>query len=291
MESSRSTTVMPLRPLTFGELLDAAVNLLRRHGRVFLAAALVLAVGEQVVLYPLRHLAGMSAPFYFPYSDRVGYFWLAFCAGLGTEAAVLAVLGALTGTAAGPALLGRELSSRALVRQAAGRIGPALVVAVVAFVLVGVGALAILIPWLFLYGLIGLATPALVVDRLGAFPALARSFVLASRLGLRANWLRIGGYFSWGLIRLAMGLSTGYLLYSFVPGSKAWPGIAFTVAWVLVNTVAYAMLACFDAVLYLDTRVRTEGLDIAVARTLRQGRPVELAASLIYGPQPVPVRR
>jgi hypothetical protein len=88
-----------------------------------------------------------------------------------------------------------------------------------------------------------------------------------------------------------MGLSTGYVLYSFVPGSKAWPGIAFTVAWVVVNTVAYAMLACFDAVLYLDTRVRTEGLDIAVARTLRQGRPVELAASEVYGPQPVPVRR
>ncbi len=278
---------MPLRPLTFGELLDAAVNLLRRHGRIFLAAALVLALLEQLALYPLRRVAGMSAPFYFPYSDRVGYFWLTFCAGLGTEAAVLALLGTLTGAAAGPALLGHALGGRALLRQAAGRLGPALILAVAAFVLVGVGALALLIPWLFLYGLIGLATPALMIDRLGPLPALGRSFVLSSRVGLRAGWLRIGGYLSWALIRLAMGLSAGYLLYSFVPGAKSWPGIVFTVAWVIVDTIAYAMLACFDAVLYLDTRVRTEGLDIAVARTLRQGRPVELATSLIYGPQPV----
>jgi cytochrome c oxidase subunit IV len=276
---------MPLRPLTFGELLDAAVNLLRRHGRVFLAAALILALLEQLALYPLRHVAGMSAPFYFPYSDRVGYFWLTFCAGLGTEAAVLALLGTLTGAAAGPALLGREVAGRALLRQAASRVGPALVIAAAAFLLVGVGALALLIPWLFLYGLIGLATPALMIDRLGAFPALGRSFVLSSRMGLRAGWLRIGGYLSWALIRLAMGLSAGYLLYSFVPGAKSWPGIVFTVAWVVVDTIAYAMLACFDAVLYLDTRVRSEGLDIAVARTLRQGRPVELATSLVYGPQ------
>jgi hypothetical protein len=108
--------------------------------------------------------------------------------------------------------------------------------------------------------------------------------VLASRIGLRAGWLRIGGYLSWALIRLAMGISTGLLLYQFVPGARSWPAAVFTVAWVIVNAIAYAMLACFDAVLYLDTRMRTEGLDIAVARTLRQGRPVELATSLVYGP-------
>jgi hypothetical protein len=275
---------MPLRPLTFGELLDAAVNLLRRHGRIFLAAALVLAILEQLVLYPLRHLAGLSAPFYFAYSDRLGLFWLTFCTGLGTEAAILAILGTLTGTAAGPALLGRELGGRALLRQAAGRLVAGLLIAAVAFVLVGVGSLALMIPWLFLYGLVGLATPALMIDKLGAFPALGRSFVLASRIGLRAGWLRIGGYLSWALIRLAMGISTGLLLYQFVPGAQSWPAAGFTVAWVIVNTIAYAMLACFDAVLYLDTRMRTEGLDIAVARTLRQGRPVELATSLVYGP-------
>src|SRR5262249_21279966 len=187
VESSRPATLMPLRPLTFGELLDAAVNLLRRHGRIFLAAALGLALLEQLALYPLRRVAGMSAPFYFPSSDRVGSFWLTFCAGLGTEAAVLALLGTLTGAAAGPALLGRELTGRALLRQAADRLGPALVLAAAAFVLVGLGALALLIPWLFLYGLIGLAAPALMIDRLGGFPGLRRSFVLSSRLGRAAG--------------------------------------------------------------------------------------------------------
>ena len=34
-----------------------------------------------------------------------------------------------------------------------------------------------------------------------------------------------------------------------------------------MNSVAYPALACLDAVTHLDTRMRTEGLDIQLART------------------------
>jgi hypothetical protein len=43
--------------------------------------------------------------------------------------------------------------------------------------------------------------------------------------------------------------------------------------WALVNAVAYPALACLDAVLHLENRMRVEGLDIALSRALRLGAP------------------
>ena len=53
-----------------------------------------------------------------------------------------------------------------------------------------------------------------------------------------------------------------------------WGHLVAGAAWAAVNAVAYATLACLDAVLYLETRMRTEGLDIALGRALRRGEPV-----------------
>ncbi len=39
-------------------------------------------------------------------------------------------------------------------------------------------------------------------------------------------------------------------------------------AWLMVNTLAYPALACLDAVLWLDIRMRTEGLDLSLRRSL-----------------------
>ena len=43
------------------------------------------------------------------------------------------------------------------------------------------------------------------------------------------------------------------------------------VAWGVVNTVAYAALACLDAALLVETRIRTEGLDIEIERERARG--------------------
>jgi hypothetical protein len=278
VESSRPAGVMPLRPLTFGELLDAAVALLRSHASVFLGAALLLAAAEQAVLFPLRQLAAVGPTSFAPYSDRLGAYWLALAAGMGTEAAILAVLGGLTATAAGPALLGQRLRGREVVRGAVRRTLPIAVVAASAGVMAGVAALAAMVPWVFMYGLIGLAAPALIIDRVGPGRAIGRSFVLASRATMRATWVRVGGYLSWLAIRLALGLGGGAALGLVLPETDDWLAVTSVVTWLLVNTVAYATLACLDAVVYLETRMRTEALDIAIGRASRLGRPVDLAA-------------
>jgi hypothetical protein len=276
VEPSRPSGVIPLRPLTFGELLDAAVALLRTHFRLFPLAALALAAGEQAVLYPIRQWAAMSPPFYLPYSDMLGQFWVVLSTGFATEAAILALLGGLTGISAAATFSGVELRGRAVLRAALRRAGPLVVVALVAGVIAGTAASALFLPWLLLFGMVGLAGPALVVERIGPLRALGRSFRMSVRGG-RAFWLRLGAYLSWLAIRLALGFGGLALLNLVLPASRDWRTVIGVVTWLLVDTVAYATLACFDAVLYLDTRMRTEGLDITVSRQLHRRIPVELA--------------
>ena len=278
MPQSQPPGVLPLRPLTFGELLDAAVLLLRGNARVFLAVAAVLAAGEQVLLYPLRTAAGIRPPFGAPYSDRLGEYWLMLGIGFGIEVTIIALLGGLTARAAGPALRGDRLSSRQLLDPAGGRFLAVLAVALVVGAVATVAALAGFVPWIFAYGLLGLAVPAVVIDRVNPGRALLRSMGLSGRAAMRAGWIRLGGYLGWFFVRFALNLG-GLALVRLFLGEvhQSWVMYVQIAALAAINAIAYAMLACLDAVLHLETRMRCEGLDIALSRAGHRGRPMELA--------------
>src|SRR5262249_34562290 len=158
---------------------------------------------------------------------------------------------------------------REVVRGAVRRTLPIVVVAACVGVMAGVAALAAMVPWIFMYGLVGLAAPALIIDRVGPGRAIGRSFALGGRASMSAAGVRGGGYLSCLAIRLALGLGGGAALGLVLPGTDDWLAITSVVTWLLVNTIAYATLACLDAVLYLETRMRTEALDIAIGRALR----------------------
>lgn len=270
MQPSRTSGVIPLRPLTLGELLDAAVVLLRRGAVALLLAGVVLAVAEQLALYPLRVAAGVTAPGYLPHSDRLGEYWLLVAAGFGTEAVAIGLLGGLTARAAGTDLLGGRLPTRRLLAPAGSRTVAVTAVALVAGVATGICALAGLVPWIFGYGLVGLAAPAVVIERRGPGAALLRSVILAGRRGMRASWIRITGYLAWFAVRAMLTFVGPLLLYA-LSGYRAWPLWGAAALAVAVNAVAYPTLACLDAVLYLETRMRTEGLDIWLGRALHAG--------------------
>jgi hypothetical protein len=275
---SQPTGVLPLRPLTFGELLDAAVLLLRGNAKVFLLVAAILAAGEQVLLYPLRIAAGIRPPFGLPYSDRLGEYWLMLGVGLGTEVAIIALVGGLTARAAGPALGGVRLSSRELLDPNGGRFLAVAVVALVVGTIATVAALAGLLPWIFAYGLLGFTVPAVVIDRVSPGRALLRSIGLAGRGGMRAGWIRLGGYLGWFFVRLALNLGGLALVRLFLGDvHQTWVMYLQIAALAAVNAVAYAMLASLDAVLHLENRMRCEGLDIVLSRARHRGRPMELA--------------
>jgi hypothetical protein len=268
----------PLRPMTLGELLDAAMALLRRRALPLLCAAAVLAVLEQLALAPLRRIAFLSPPFYGPAEDHVTAWWTVTSLGFGSEILIITLLGAYAAAAARPALLGRDVRHRDLWRQT--RPFPTLAAAIVLGAFGALGALAGFVPWLLILGFFGLSAPALVIDRSGF--ALGRSAALAVRSGMRGAWILIVAYVTWFAVRFALGAGWTELA-SLVTGAE--PEFAWWLApasWALADTFAYAALACLSAVLLLDIRVRTEGLDIAISRTRALGG--DDAAPLVHQP-------
>jgi hypothetical protein len=295
---------LPLRLLTTGETLDAAVVLLRNRAGKLLGLGFALALAEQVILFPLRRLADLDDRF-LPGTDGLGPFGVLMVVGLGTEALCIGLLGGIAATDAPRALLGPSASARTATTRPGGRIlGPAaptgrrparlgsvLVVVLVSALVcaaAGWGFLAFPVPlqvlglvlaglvtpllWPFGYGLLGLAAPAVVIDQLSPLRALGRSLALTTRTGMRGVWIRVSGYLAWLFIRL--GLSFGVvavvnLFYS--SPSNTVDNLLLGAAWLVVNGLAYPMLGCLDVALHLEIRMRTEGLDIALRRALRRG--------------------
>jgi hypothetical protein len=120
----------------------------------------------------------------------------------------------------------------------------------------------------------------LVIDR--ARNPLGRSLVLAARSGLRGFWIMVTAYLTWLAIRFALGAGWSALGTAVTGSQPEWQAWLFPISWGLANTVAYAALACVAAVLLLEVRVRTEGLDIAISRARSRGDDV--ASALGHAP-------
>ncbi|MEU8244343.1 hypothetical protein AB0C07_39315 [Actinoplanes missouriensis] len=255
--------VLPMRPMTAGELLDAGTALLRRRAWPLLAVAAPLAAAEQLILAGLRERAGLTPPAFLPEFGDLGGWWLVVAAGFGMEAVIVALLGGYAGVAAGSALTGAR--ARLLTRPAA-----VLAAAVVSGVVSAFAAYFGFVPWLIVYGLIGMATPALTLGR--TRHPFRRSARLATRDGLRPALIRLLGYGSWFVVRFALG--TGWVAIASQIGWTVGDGVVawvVPIAWGLANTVAYPALACLDAAMLVETRIRSEGLDIEIGRERARG--------------------
>ncbi|WP_164842534.1 hypothetical protein [Actinoplanes solisilvae] len=247
-----------------GELLDTALVLLRLRALPMFVLALPLLAIEQIVLW----YAG--APLLDVYAG-LDEWWPVIAALFACEVAIVGVLGAYAGSAVVPALLGQNVSHWALFR----RMRPlALLVTMLLPVVVALlGAYFGMIGWIAGYGFLGMAGVALVVDRSGwPFGALGRSAALATRLGWRGFWGRLRAFAVWLGIRVALAIGPIMFLWQFGFVATAYFGDwSVLLMWGLAGTVSCAALACFDAVLLIDTRIRTEGLDIALRRAAANG--------------------
>ena len=294
MRDQAQPGVLPLRPLTTGELLDAAVALIRTRPGLLLGAGFLAALAEQAILFPLRRAADVDAA-YLPGTGLLEEYGLLIVVSIATEVFCIGLLGGVAAAAAPRALLGAAAPPRR--RSAA---GPVVVVALVAAVMCAasgaaflvlpgplqlaglmLAALATVVVWPFIYGLLGLAAPAVVIDQLGPARALLRSLRLSARLVMRAAWIRVLGYLAWLFIRLALGLGGIAVFELFLDSpSTTVDNLLMGAAWLTVNTLAYPMLGCLDAALHLEARMRTEGLDIALSRSLRRGVATEAALAV-----------
>jgi hypothetical protein len=285
---------LPLRPLTTGELLDAAVVLLRTRAAGLLGLGAALALAEQVILFPLRRWADVDSSF-LPGDNRLGEFGFLVLAGIATEVFCITVLGGVASTGAARALLGSAAPARSR-RRIAGVVVVALVGAIVTAASAGaflvfpvplqvlgmmLAVIATVVLWPFAYGLLGLSAPIVVIDEYGPGRALIRSLRLAFRNGMRATWIRVLGYVAWLIIRLGLGSATVAVVNLFFSSPSATvDNLIMAGTWLVVNALAYPMLGCLDVANHLDARMRTEGLDIALRRTLRRGVASDVALAV-----------
>jgi hypothetical protein len=283
LDDAGPSAALPLRPLTVGELLDAAVGVLRDNARALLPVAAVLAAAEQAVLYPVRRWAHAHPPTFIPQWEDLDRFYLLLVVGAATEAIVILLLGGFASRAAAAALLGGRLPARQLLDVRAARLGPVVLIALLAGALT-LGAAVTGLVWLPVYGLSGLIIPVLVIDRLPVTRAVGRGVSIAARHSARALGIRLLGAAGWLAMRIALALSGVYTMDLLGLTHPGWAAPLGFVVWTLANTIAYPTLACLDAVVYLETRMRTEGLDIRLARARAHG-PVS-TASLAQGALP-----
>lgn len=262
---------LPLRPLTVGELLDASIGLARSAAPVLLPFAFILALAEQAALTPLRlAYSGGYSPILSVEELFDGRAWLVVALGAGIETMIIALLGGIAGRAAVHATARTTPTRRSLL--GGNRLLRVTPVALLAGAITA--TLTMVAPgWLIGYPLLGMVVPVLVIDQLGPVRALVRGLKLTFRITARAAAIRVLGYTAWFVVRFGFGLgvaaAAGFGTNFGLPDLGPWVVVA---AFALVNTAAYPALACLDAVLHLETRMRTEGLDIALARATSAGK-------------------
>jgi hypothetical protein len=273
---------LPWRPLTIGELLDAAVATLRRRPIRLLLVATLLAATEQVALYPIRH--GMFSPAHNYFSGFPDFFserwWTLIAVGMGTEATVIAMLGAV---AAGPArellLSGVPVAPGRFKARPIGTTILSLIVGVIAFATFWAGVIG----WVFWFMFTALVTPTLINDamlgarasgkpakRLSTIGAFGRALALVRRAGLRPGGARLLAYGAFALMRILLAWAGLFALGQYVRVPAA---VEYAI-WIIVNAIMYSYLASLDATAHLETRMRQEGLDMELGRAERLGTPI-----------------
>ena len=251
--------------------------------RLVLLIAVVLAAAERFALHALWRGIDPHVDSFGAFFRHLGAYWLMFAVGMGTEAFIFGILGAITAPVAArmvissiapvpvPVRLRRRWPSVLLTSAGVG------IVAAAALLLGGIG-------WIAWFMLSALAIPTLVVDggaadRTGRVrnpvALFGRSVKLASR-GLLAGRVRWLAYLPWLLVRLLLNTAGGAAvadLFS-ITSSRAVTVIDWSL-WIALNALLYTTIAGIDAAAHLETRIRTEGLDIALGRAVRTGQPVE----------------
>jgi hypothetical protein len=146
----------------------------------------------------------------------------------------------------------------------------------------GVVATVLALPLLAVAGLtlmakLAFAAPALLLEELGVVAALRRSWRLVTGSFWRVlGILLLSAAISWaasGLLQLPFSLLGELAAAAFTGGADASPAVALSVSTAIGNlgsVLGSAVVAPFSAgvvsLLYIDLRIRREGLDVALAR-------------------------
>lgn len=289
--------VIPLRPLGLGEILDGAISTIRAHWRVVLGMSAVVAVLMQLAAVPIawwvlqESLAmpvitqetrpeEMTGVMVAAFGGGAAYFLLYLLANALLAGLVTVVIGkAVLGQPAPFKLVWSEI--KPLVPRLFGlslviplaMIAVAVVIVLVALVAPPLGVLLGIVAAVFLIRyavLFSLATPALVLEKGKVFGSLRRSRDL-----VRGSWWRVLGIsllagLIAGVINAIIALPFEYVggggSFTEIQGSLITYVIVSAIGTIIASTITAPFAAGVSSFLYIDQRMRREGLDIELAR-------------------------
>jgi len=310
-DSAPKPGVIPLRPLGLGEILDGSFATIRRNPKATLGIAAIIMTISAVITSSLTvSLINLPSPGQNLSSQQaehlLGQIFAEALPVLGVTVLltiiVQAVLAGLLAPVIAREVSGQRISAGAAWRAAAPRL-PSVLLATLLVLLAGLGPLLALglilliglaagappaayaiigVPGLFVAVWLGiwfsvrfsLATPVVVLERERAGAALARSW----RLVRRSSW-RVFGILLLTSIIVAVAGAILQLPFSFLStlfggatGFSAGTVIAVLGA-IAAGTVTRPISAAVTVLLYVDMRMRKEGLDLGL-RTAAGGGPL-----------------
>ncbi|MDX8031599.1 hypothetical protein SK803_15340 [Lentzea sp. BCCO 10_0856] len=284
--------VIPLRPLAVGEIVDGAITTMRRYPKLLIGAAAVVAAITQIVglLVQLPFLDDLTAvvtldPNTVTQEQAVNQFTDAIVGFL--TGTLLSVLLALIGTVflsgfitviVGHAVLGKPVTFAQAWEEFKPRLLPLLGATLLAALVIAVGLLFCIVPGIYLWVLFALVTPALVLERCGVGAAFGRSKTLVNgawwrTFGILLLTVVIGWVISW-IISLPFGLlgaaSTGF---SDDPTAALSIGslVLSTIGGIIASTITLPFSSAVTVLVYVDRRMRSEGMDIELQRAAGHG--------------------
>jgi hypothetical protein len=266
---------VPLRPLDVGDILDGTFSAVRRSPRATLglSAALIsvqqlLLAGAQVATGDLPTASGVS-----PASGPLRFVGgLGGVIGLVLSGIIGAVLTGMIVVVVSDDVLGRKATVAGVWRRVRPRLWALVAASAAISLLPFLGLLLFIVPGVILWTAWSLTVPALVLERLGPIRALRRSWRLAwpdfwRVFGLRGLSVLLGSLMQY-LVVIPFAVIAGLLAVALGAGES--DQLPF-IAWALIalgsitgGMISQPFLAGVLTLLYVDRRMRAEGLDIAL---------------------------
>ncbi|SER85033.1 hypothetical protein SAMN05216188_116114 [Lentzea xinjiangensis] len=284
--------VIPLRPLAVGEIVDGAIATMRRYPKLIIGAAAVVAALTQIIglLAQLPFLDDVTAlatidPNALTEEQLAEQLQNSLVSLLGGT--LLSLLPLLFGTVflsgfitvvVGHAVLGEPVTFAQAWDEFKPRLLPLLGATLLAGLLITVGLVFCAVPGVYLWVLFALVTPALVLERCGVGTAFGRSKNLVKgawwrTFGVLLLTVVIGMVISWIIslpFQLLGAASTGF---SADPAAALSIGslLLSTVGAIIASTITLPFSAAVTVLLYVDRRMRAEGMDIELQRAAGHG--------------------
>jgi hypothetical protein len=285
--------VPDLRPLSVGEIIDVAIKIWRRHLST-LARIVFVVVAPVQVLAALVTASVTSTDAVFNRVDETGnpsidtHALAGWVAGMVT-AQTLSALAFLIASAAvlravSVAYLGGTPDWRDSLRAATSRLRSLIWLGFLIAVGLGLSAVALLIPFIWLGVSWSIAFPVLIAEGERGTGALRRSFRL-----VRGRWWPTFGALALGFmfqffVGLVFGIPLSLLAQRWDSGSVAAIAVR-TVVSVTSSVITTPFMAAVLVLIYFDLRVRKEGFDLDL---LSQGVGIPGAALPDRGPWVTP---